>query len=109
MNFSYLVLHWFIKREDESVFNCIKLTLTEDSEAVGKIVLGCAVCRTKRYQFASRFVAPLAVCFVGSEAFSCFIQRMKLAVLYWICLGLLLSQLDSPRKYNCMKGKKEYT
>lgn len=37
-----------------------------------------------------------------------FIHSMKLAALYRICLGLLLSQLASLGKYNRNKGKKEY-
>lgn len=48
-------------------------------KAVWKIVLYCAVCRTKRYQFESGFVVPLAACLVGSGAFSCFYPEYEIS------------------------------
>lgn len=104
----YLVLRWFINSKEESVFNRTKLTLPEGSQAVGKVILGCAARRTKRYHLESEFVPPSAACFVGSRSiYVVFIQRMKLAALYWIRLGQLPSQPASPGKHNCTKGKKE--
>ena len=107
MNCLYLVLHWFIKSKDESVFNCTKLTLTEGSQAVGKVVLGCAVCRTKRYQFESGFVAPSAACFVGSGAFSCFYPGDEISCSVLDMPWAVAFPASFSRKYNCIKGKKE--
>lgn len=85
--------------------------MEEYSEAVGKVVMGCAVCKIKRYQFKNYFGAPSAAnilhrykvlgCFYPEDEIFCSVLDMPWAAAFSasFCRKIQLYQRKKTQPY----------